>query len=234
VAGSIKGFLGVGLPIAAVGINSQLIDPRIAIALMAFPILFSNIWQFYRSGRMLEIAREYRVMASTLVVFMLIATYFTARVSTGFLVIFVGVVIVFFAVMNLMFTPPPIPDRYDRPGQVVGGMVAGITGGLTAMWSPPVAAFLIARGVEKDQFIGISGFMFVIGSVPLCFGFWQNGMLTGEVAAVSAAMIVPTLIGYFAGEFVRSKVDPGRFKTYVLVFFFLMGLNLIRKGLVGS
>lgn len=213
---------------------SQLIDPRLAISLMAFPILFANTWQFYRSGKMGDTIKRYRIIAVMLVISMLIATWFTARVSTEFLMIFIGVVLVLFALMNLAFKPPPIPQRFDRLSQVIGGIAAGVTGGLTAIWSPPVAAFLIARNVEKDEFVGVSGFLFLIGSFPLCIGFWQNGMLTGPVALVSAGMIIPTLAGYFIGEFIRSKIQPTGFRMIVLVFFFLIGLNLIRKGIVGA
>ncbi len=234
VAGVSKGTLGVGLPIAAVGLMTMFIDARLAVALMVFPIMLTNIWQIHRSGNAAAIARRYWLFALVLPVCLLITTGYTTRVSADILVALVGLVIVLFAVINLLLRVPPIPDRLDRPAQVIGGFLAGVIGGFTAIWSPPVAAYLIARGVEKDEFVGGTGFLFFIGSLPLCYGFWQNGMLSGPVATVSAAMIVPTLVGFSIGEVIRRRIDSGRFKTIVLVFFLLIGLNLIRRGMVGQ
>ena len=74
-------------------------------------------------------------------------------------------------------------------------------------------------------------FLFFVGSLPLCIGFWQNGMLTGPIALVSAGMIIPTLVGFSLGEVIRRNLHPERFKTLVLVFFLLIGLNLVRKAI---
>jgi len=230
VSGTIKGTLGVGLPIAAVGLMTLSIDPRLAISLMVFPIMFANIWQYFRSTKALWIAKHYWLFAVVLLLSLLSTTFFTARISTSLLLAFIGLVIVIFSLMNLAFTPPPIPSRFDRLAQTVCGIVAGVMGGLTAMWSPAIATYLISRGTSKDDFVGISGFLFLVGSVPLCIGFWQNGMLTGPVALVSAGMILPTLIGFSIGEWIRRRLDADKFKTIVLVFFLFVGLNLIRKA----
>ncbi len=232
VAGTIKGTLGVGLPVAAVALMAQFIDPRLAIALMVFPIMFANIWQFFRARQRLRIVQEHWIFALTMLISLGIATVFTSRISTSALIIFVGVVIILFSLTNLMFNPPAIPNRLDRACQSVFGVISGITGGLTAIWSPAIAIYLIGRGKEKDEFVGISGFLFLVGSIPLCIGFWQNGMLTGRTALLSMGMMIPTLIGFSIGEYIRRRIDARRFKTLVLVFFLLMGINLIRKGLV--
>ena len=212
---------------------SLYIDPRLAIALMVFPIVFSNIWQLYRSGRIFQTAQRYRVFAGFLLMVLFITTFFTAKVSTGALLIIVGLLITVFSMINLWTIPPKLPDRLDRVGQIIGGITAGITGGLTAIWAPSIAIYLIARKTEKEEFVGATGFLFLIGSVPLGIGFWQNGMMSGQIALVSAAMIVPTLLGYFLGEATRKRIRAERFRTLILVFFLLMGFNLIRKGILG-
>ncbi|MGI9319627.1 MAG: sulfite exporter TauE/SafE family protein [bacterium] len=232
-AGTVKGTIGVGLPITAVGLMSLFIDPRLAITLMVFPIIFSNVWQLYRSGRIMQTVQKYRVFAGFLLVVLFITTFFTARVSADALLVFVGLVILLFSLINLWFTPPALPDRLDRVGQIIGGITAGITGGMTAMWAPSIAVYLIARKTEKEEFVSATGFLFLIGSVPLCVGFWQNGMMSGPIALVSAGMIVPTLLGYFIGESARKKLNSERFRTAILIFFLLMGLNLVRKGIFG-
>ena len=229
-AGIIKGTLGVGLPIAAVALMAQFIDPRLAIALMVFPIMFANIWQFFRARDHLWIIRNHAVFALVMLVSLATATYFTARISTGALIAFIGVVIIIFSIINLVFNPPPIPDRFDRPMQFVFGLASGVTGGLTAIWSPAIAVYLIGRGVGKDEFVGISGYLFLLGSIPLAIGFWHNGMLTGTTATTSMGMMIPTLIGFSIGELIRNRMNAQRFKTFVLIFFLLMGLNLIRKA----
>jgi len=218
------------LPVAAVALMAQFIDPRLAITLMVFPILFANTWQFYRAKDRLQIARHHWIFALALLVTFSVATFFTARISGNALIIFVGIVIIVFSLTNLIFNPPPIPDRLDRASQTFFGALSGITGGLTAIWSPAIAIYLIGRGKEKDEFVGISGFLFLVGSIPLCIGFWLNGMLTGSTAVLSMAMMIPTLIGFSLGEFIRKRMDAKKFKSIVLIFFLMMGVNLIRKG----
>ncbi len=199
---------------------------------MVFPILFANTWQFFRARERLKIAQQHWFFAFTLLISLSTATFFTSRISTSALVIFVGIVIILFSLTNLIFNPPPISDRLDRACQGLFGVISGITGGLTAIWSPAIAIYLIGRGKEKDDFVGISGFLFLVGSIPLCIGFWQNGMLTGQTALLSMGMMIPTLIGFSIGEYIRQRMDAKRFKSLVLVFFLLMGINLIRKGLI--
>ncbi len=200
---------------------------------MVFPIMISNIWQIYRTGNVIQTAKKYWVFAIVLAIFMFATTFFTVRVAADFLVAFVGVVIIIFSVMNLAFTPPPIPKKFDRIGQILGGVMAGIMGGFTAIWAPPIAAYLIVTNTDKDDFVRATGFLFLVGSIPLCLGFWNNGLMTGPIALVSAGMILPTLVGFSIGEVIRRKLDPKRFKTLVLLFFLVIGLNLIRKALVG-
>ncbi len=233
VAGISKGTLGVGLPIAAVGLMTLFIDARLAVTLMVFPIMLTNVWQVYRSGNAGAIARKNIRFAVVLLLSLWITTFFTTRVSADILVALVGFVIILFSLVNLVIQVPPIPDRFDKAGQTIGGILAGITGGFTAIWSPPVAAYLIAKGVEKDEFVGSTGFLFIVGSIPLCIGFWQNGMLTGPIAMVSMGMLIPTLAGFTVGELIRSRIDARRFKTLVLIFFFLIGLNLVRRSVFG-
>ena len=46
-SGIIKGFLGIGLPAAAMALLTIFIDPKTAISLMVLPIIFANIMHFF-------------------------------------------------------------------------------------------------------------------------------------------------------------------------------------------
>ncbi|MEL7000986.1 MAG: hypothetical protein AAFP68_22300, partial [Pseudomonadota bacterium] len=59
LAGIIKGLIGIGLPTASVGMMSQVIDPRVAIALIVFPSLLSNAWQIWRMGGLAGALKRY-------------------------------------------------------------------------------------------------------------------------------------------------------------------------------
>ncbi len=98
------------------------------------------------------------------------------------------------------------------------------------IWAPAVVVYLIARRAEKDEFVRVTGLLFLLGSLPLCIGFWQQGLLTGDLAVTSAAMIVPTLAGFALGEVIRRHLPADRFRTVVLLVFLVMGLNLLRRA----
>lgn len=230
LAGTIKGVVGIGLPIAAVGILSQFMDARTAIVLSIFPIVVSNVWQVYRAGNVLPTIRRFGSLAVWLAISLFITTFFARSVSIEVLVFALGFMIVLFAATNLAFTPPPLPARYDRLGQIVTGIVSGIIGGLTAIWGPPIVIYFLASRLDKDEFIRGSGILFLCGSVPLLIGYINNGMITTGTALLSGAMVAPTLIGFALGERLRRHLDASRFRLAVLIMFLLMGLNLLREA----
>ncbi|MEM7291818.1 MAG: sulfite exporter TauE/SafE family protein [Pseudomonadota bacterium] len=232
LAGTVKGIVGIGLPTASIGILSQFIDPKIAIALVVFPILFSNPWQIFRSGRAVESFKTYWLFCVFLMIFLGAMTTVTSHIETGPLILILGCVIVVFAATSLIKMPPELPAGFDRWAQSVGGALGGAMGGLTGIWSPPMVIYLLARRVDKDEFVRATGMMIFMGGIPLYLGFWHAGLLDDGVGWLSLGMVIPSLLGFTAGEFLRRKLDGDRFRTVVLAVFLLMGLNLIRKALL--
>ncbi len=230
IAGTVKGTIGIGLPTVSVGIMSQFLAPHMAIALVIIPMVVTNIWQVYRAGEWRVTARRYWLLIVLLAASIWLTTFFTAKASPEFLMAVIGGAIVTFAATSLARPLPPLPDRLDRPAQAITGLTAGVLGGLTAIWSPPMVTYLLARRVERDDFVRAAGLFIFIGSLPLALGFWQTGLLDGTTARLSAWMILPTLAGFTIGEALRRRLAPERFRRVVLWIFLFMGLNLLRRA----
>ena len=230
-AGTIKGTIGIGLPTVSVGVLSQVIPPHTAVALVVFPLLASNLWQVYRTRTGLKTLRRYALLVSCLFVTLWLTTFLTAQASAEIMLGVIGISIVIFSASSLLGTPPELPDHHDRLGQAVTGISAGVLGGFTSIWSPPLVTYLIARRTNNEEFVRAAGLFILIGGIPLMIGFWQTGLLNGATAPLSAAMILPTLVGFTFGEMIRRRLHPDRFRTIILWIFLLMGLNLLRRAL---
>lgn len=94
-----------------------------------------------------------------------------------------------------------------------------------------MAMYLAAKGVDKDEFIRATGFMISVGSLPLVAAYAQIGFLTGPLAGLSFAMLIPTLIGFSLGEMLRNRMSVEAFRNAILVLFVVLGLNLIRRAI---
>lgn len=228
-AGTIKGAIGIGLPTTVISILSQFVDPRIAIALGVMPMLLSNIWQMYREGNGGETIRRFWPFGAALFTCLFLSSLFAADFEPTTLMLITGVSIVIFAGTSLIKLPPPLPKQWELPAMIAAGAAGGLMGGLTGLWSPPLVILLLALRLEKTEYIRAFGFLLVIGAIPLLGGYVVNGLMTRELFIVSMIMVVPTLMGFAIGEKVRGKMDTSRYQKAVLVFFLLMGLNLIRK-----
>lgn len=233
LAGTIKGTVGIGLPIAAVGLLSQVGDVRLAVTLSIIPIVVANIWQVYRSGRFMDSLRTYWLLALVMCVTLFFASLYAPQVPIAILIIALGVMISAFASINLFIKVPKLSLKWDVPIQIFTGLAAGFFGGITAIWGPPILIYFLARKLDKDEFIAATGVMFLLGSFPLLFGYSQSGQFTTQTLLTSSWLVVPTLVGYFVGEQLRKKLPTDRFRTIVLIIFLLIGLNLLRRAFFG-
>ena len=231
VSGAIKGVTGIGLPTAAIAFMTLFLDPRTAIALVLFPMLGSNLWQMLRGGFLRRTARRYWLFAVVLFAGVGGTAVMTQTTSDRALLAILGTVVLIFVAVSWRKLLPPLADRYDTAAQVFFALVAGVVGGMTAAWGPPMAMYLHTKGVDKDEFVRATGFMISVGSLPLVVTYAQVGFLSGELAAISFSMLLPTLIGFTAGEILRRKMSVEAFRNAILILFFFLGLNLIRRAI---
>ena len=105
-------------------------------------------------------------------------------------------------------------------------------GGLTTVWGPPIIMYFIATGLQKDDFIRAAGVIWFVGTLPLFAGFVANGLLNAATGPVSLLMAAPAVLGFWLGERIRQRIDPGPFRTALLWFFLIVGLNLLRRALL--
>ncbi len=228
LAGSVKGLVGIGLPATTIGVLSQFADPRQAIALSILPVLISNIWQVHKNRMFAKALKRYWLFCVIMAVGIWYFAQFAALVSKETMSALVGSVMILFVLTSLLTGALSLPERLDKPAQIVAGALAGIMGGLTSLWAPPLVVYLLSQRLQKDEFVGALGFMLLAGSLPLMLGYSQAGLMSPSMMAYSAAMIVPTLLGVFAGEFGRNYLNGQQFRGLLLFVFLVLGANLIR------
>ena len=228
-AAIIKGFLGIGLPAAAMAFLTLLMPPTEAIPLLWLSILGTNSLHFARAPNIWVIAREDWLFAPAIVVFIFATSMFIADYPTALLTVAIGIAMVLFSLNLLLGIKLRIGPGLGWQG--VFGVISGTLGGISSIWSPTVAMYLVARDVEKERFIGATGFLFLCGVLPLGAGQVVAGVLTFPVFLQSFLVLMIVLVGYRIGELLRAHVSQDLFRKAVLIAFLLMGIRLIFNGL---
>ncbi|WP_438996865.1 sulfite exporter TauE/SafE family protein [Candidatus Puniceispirillum sp.] len=229
-AGLIKGFLGLGLPAAAMALLTLIFEPTEAIALLSLPIIVTNLYQFSRSEDRLETARRYKVFALAIIISIFVTAWHITVFPTEILTSVIGVAMITFASQWLFGLSFSIGT--GAGWQLGAGVMAGILGGLSSIWSPPVVMYLMARKAPKESFIAATGFLFLVGSFPLAVGLFMSGVLTIVAVIKSLLGLGAALIGFRIGETLRAHVSQDTFRKAVLIAFMIMGARLVFNGLV--
>ncbi len=229
LAGAIKGFLGIGLPPAAMAFLTLVIDTPIAISLLTLPIIFTNLFQYLRCESPVEIAKKYWLFGLSIMASIFLTSLFIMSFPKSIISVTIGFAMVLFS-LSQMFGAK-ISFGASSVWHFVIGLFAGVLGGLSSIWSPPVAMYLLARRVSKAEFIGATGFLFLAGSVPLAVGLGFAGVLTTDTILHSLMGLIVVLAGFWVGEWLRSHVQQESFRRIVLWAFLIMGGRLITLGL---
>jgi len=233
LAGFVKGTIGIGLPTAAISLMAMLGSTRDAIALVIVPMVLLNAWQIHRSGDTLATWRRFRTLALVMSAGIAVVALLAVRVPAAMITLSLGIVITLFAVTSLLRRIPALPARLDRPAQWTAGLSAGAMGGLAGVWAPPIVIYLSAIRLDKDDFVRASGLLLMLGSVVLAISYASNGLLDRHQALAGLLLVVPAMAGFALGERLRSLLGGEAFRRTVLLFFLAMGLNLIRRAVVG-
>lgn len=233
LAGTVKGTLGIGLPTTAVSLMAQFGDARTAVALAVIPMLVSNAWQVYRTGHVRDTVRRFWLLGGSMLAGIGLSSQFAVSINSDMLSLILGAAIVLFALLSLWREPPPIAQRFDRLVQLLTGSAAGVMGGIAGIWAPPIIVYLSARRLAPEEFVRVVGLLLASGCVVLAAGYWNAGIITPQIALPSLLLVLPAVAGFAIGERLRGRLSGPVFRRLVLLFFLVMGLNLIRRSFGG-
>ena len=132
-----------------------------------------------------------------------------------------------------MITPqiPPPGRREIWMAPAVGG-ITGIVTGLTGTFVMPGALYLQALALPRDIFVQAMGVMFAMASVALAVSLSGHGLLTVETGGISAAGIVPAIIGMAGGRWARQRLSDRLFRQFFFGALIVLGAYLVGRALL--
>lgn len=236
LGGFVKGAVGFALPMIGIGGIGSFMPAQETVAILLLPTLFSNFWQTLRQGigAAALTLRLFWKLNLLLGLTIGLAAQFVPWIPSAALFIFLGGLVSLAAGLQLVGWRPraPAAAKPRKILEIVTGLVAGICGGLSGVWGPPVMFFLISLETEKTLQIRSLGLAFLVGSAILIPAHVTSGILDGVTLPFSLAMCLPVAVGMWAGLRYQDRMDQALFRKIALAVLCIAGLNLLRRGLM--
>ncbi|OYX44982.1 MAG: hypothetical protein B7Z02_02795 [Rhodobacterales bacterium 32-67-9] len=232
-ASVVKGAVGFAMPMIMISGLASFLPAEQALAALIVPTLATNLAQALRQGLGAALAtlREYRRLLITLCLMVLVSAQAVPVIRQTHLLLILGVPIVVFALSQLAGWQLRFDAHNRARTEVLTGLVAGLFGGMSGIWGPPIIALLISLGVDKRENVRVQGVVYVIGAAMLAVAHLGSGILNGATLPLSFALTLPAMAGLYLGFAVQDRLDAARFRRWTLVVLALTGLNLVRRAL---
>ncbi|WP_316976694.1 sulfite exporter TauE/SafE family protein [Shumkonia mesophila] len=229
-AGTVKGVLGVGLPMIAVPLIAGVTSPAHAIALASVPVVVSNAWQAFHGGHTKDCARRFWPMLTGVVVGAVVGVQILATFDQQLVSGILGIVLVVFTGLQAMPRTLALDARGERWLGPPLGLVGGVLGGMSSLFGPLLILYLVALRLPKDVFVAAVALLFFVGSLPLFLGLVAHGILSPPQIAHSALSSLPVIAGLVIGRRLRRHVPQALFEKALFVVLIVIGLNLVRRA----
>ena len=229
LGGLVKGLLGVGLPLVIVPLLALVIPSPKAIALMAIPIVLSNVWQAADSGHVAYALRRF----ATLLVALALATAITARLALGLPVAALNAMVacaLLLAIALMTWHPRLDVDARTEPwwGAAVGAL-SGLMGGVSSLMGPVLITYLVALRLPRETFIGSISVIYLVGVLPLMGAMVSLDLLGLPEAILSTLALAPMFAGMAIGKRLRSRVSEPAFRRLLLGFLTAVAVLLLTR-----
>jgi uncharacterized membrane protein YfcA len=232
-AGFVKGAVGFAMPMIMISAFSSFLSPELALSGLILPTLVTNFSQAFRQGPAAfwdSVCKYWRFLAAT-VAFIAVSAQFVRDIPQPVFLALLGVPITGYALLQLLGRNLAIKLEHQTRAEWGLGIVAGLYGGVSGVWGPPLIVYLMSVGVEKVEMLRVQGVIFLLGSVMLLSAHLNSGVLTASSTAFSAVLVIPAVLGMALGMQLGNRLDQTLFRRCTQVLLVVAGLNLMRRAL---
>lgn len=223
LAGAVKGVIGLGLPTVSLAILAAVLDLPSAMALLLVPSLATNLWQASVGGQAGPLLRRLWPFLLAAGVTVWIGALALRQVDFALLTALLGVVLILYAASGLAGVALAIGRARQSWAGPLFGAVNGLLTGMTGSFVVPGVLYLQAIGLPRDQLIQAMGMLFTVSTLALAVALGDSGLLSAELGLISAAALLPALLGMVLGQKLRKRLPEATFRRVFFVGLLLLG-----------
>ena len=232
LAGTVKGLVGLGLPTIVIALTTLVLPLPEAIALIALPTIFTNVWQAAIGGKFLIIVRRQWPLIVPLMILLCLTMWLIGQRGPNWAFLVLAAVLVAYSGLGLLRIRLHIHADLEKPLAPVIGVVSGFVAGLIGVPIIPLMPYLQGLDIKPAELVQTLGVVLCATSLTLAASLLFFGLLDGPRAIVSAAAVVPALAGMWAGQRIRQRLSVEQFRLAVYWALLLTGLYTFASRLL--
>jgi hypothetical protein len=229
--GVVKGTLGFGYALVTTPIFASVVDPTLAVVVLAVPPWMINVFQIGETDTGLAFVREEWVLMLLAAVGAVVGVVLLAEVRTGPAVPFaIAIVLLGYVAYQVLRGFVTVERAHHPAGLSVAGFLEGFLLAVSNL-GPLLPAYFHTFERDADRYIGglsmVLGLVFTVRIVQMAL---FTDLLTAYRLWLGCVIAVVTLVGLLAGTYLRRvEVDQTWFDRAVVALLFVVALNIFRK-----
>lgn len=232
LAGFVKGVIGFGLPVVAVGMLGLLMTPAQAAAILVLPSLVTNVWQAAVGGDFVGLVRRLWPLLVGICVGTFIGALLVPQGGGAQAIVWLGMVLTIYAglgLINVHF----VAHREAEPWLGLAmGAATGVVTIATGVFTLPGVPYVHALGLDRDRLVQALGLSFTVSAVTMGIALAHAGEMHSGLALPSVLALAMALAGMWLGQIVRRLVRERTFRLCFFLGLLALGLHLALRGLL--
>lgn len=230
-AGVVKGMIGFGYALITTPIFASVIDPTLAVVVLAIPPWMLNMFQVGETDTGLEFVREEWALLVLAVLGTVVGVTFLAQFRTGPVVPFlIGLVIFGYVVFQVVQNFVTVEEAHHPVALSVAGVLEGFLLAVANL-GPLLPAYFHTFERNVERYIGglsmVLGTIFTVRIVQMLV---FTDLLTTYRLWLGSVIAVVTVIGLLLGTYLRRlEIDEAKFNWFVVGLLFVISLNIFRN-----
>jgi uncharacterized membrane protein YfcA len=187
LAGTVKGLVGLGLTTITIALTSLTLLLPEAIALIALPTIFTNIWQAAMGGRFWIILRRQWPLIVPLAVVLYLTMWLVGQKGPNWAFLVLAAMLVVYSGLGLLRIRLHIHADLETPLAPLIGVVSGFVAGVVGVPIIPLMPYLQGLDIKPSELVQTLGVVLCATSFTLTLSLLSFGLLDGPRSIVSAS-----------------------------------------------
>jgi len=230
----VKGALGLGFSTICLAILANIINIKLAIAIILLPSMASNLVVMFDAGHWKVSFTLFWTMLLTALIGMMIGLQILRQEDNSLSIALLGYALILYGCYGLY-------SHYkDRPFKIKNslipklnpliGITTGAINGATGSQIFPIMPYLLALDISKDILIQTINMSFTISSIVMLIALFYMGAIDTNFTLKTAIGIAPMLVGIWLGNKLRKRISEDKFKALSMVLIIILGLLLLTRN----